>query len=113
QPFSAEGKVLTRAQAMARFVDRTGRAGPATWEGGDFPAGKGEVPVGGVSWYEAAAYAKFAGKSLPTLYHWARAASVIQSRFVVPFSNLEGKEALPVGTLRGVSAGGVSDMAGN
>jgi dienelactone hydrolase len=112
-PVSDDGKTLTWAQAMARFVDRTGRPGPGTWEGGDFPVGKGEVPVGGVSWYEAAAYAKFAGKSLPTLYHWARAASVNQSRFVVPYSNLEGKEALPVGTLRGVSAGGVSDMAGN
>ena len=33
-----------------------------------------EYPVGGVSWYEAAAYAKFAGKSLPTVYHWVRAA---------------------------------------
>ena len=112
-PFRDDGTVLTRAQAMARFVDRTGRPGPSTWEGGEFPAGKGDVPVGGVSWYEAAAYAKFAGKSLPTLYHWARAASVFQSRFVVPYSNLEGKEALPVGTLRGVSNGGISDMAGN
>jgi formylglycine-generating enzyme required for sulfatase activity/dienelactone hydrolase len=105
--------VLTRAQAMALFVDRTGRPGPATWEGGEIPAGKGDLPVGGVSWYEAAAYAKYAKKSLPTLYHWARAASVFQSRFVVPYSNLEGKDALSVGRPRAVSAGGVSDMAGN
>ena len=28
----------------------------------------------GVSWYEAAAYARWAGKSLPTIYHWSRAA---------------------------------------
>ena len=24
----------------------------------------------GVSWYEAAAYADFAGKQLPTIFHW-------------------------------------------
>ena len=29
-----------------------------------------DLPVGGVSWYEAAAYAEFAGKSLPTVYEW-------------------------------------------
>ena len=32
------------------------------------------MPVGGVSWYEAAAYARFAGKSLPTLHEWWGAA---------------------------------------
>ena len=36
--------------------------------------GQADFPVGGVSWYEAAAYAAFAGKSLPTIYHWYRAA---------------------------------------
>ena len=49
--------------AIARFVDATGRPGPATWELGDYPAGRDEFPVTGVSWYEAAAYAKSVGKS--------------------------------------------------
>ena len=35
------------------------------------------------------------------------------SRFVVPYSNLDGTGPLPVGTTRGVSVGGVSDIAGN
>ena len=112
-PFIDGTRTLTFEQAMARFVDRTGRPGPASWEGGSFPTGAGDLPVGGVSWYEAAAYAKFAGKSLPTIYHWARVATVNYSRFVVPNSNLEGPGPLPVGTLRGVSVGGVSDLAGN
>ena len=30
--------------------------------------------MAGVSWYESAAYAVFAGKTLPTVYHWNRAA---------------------------------------
>ena len=112
-PFKDGDRTIPFAEAMARFKDKTGRPGPATWEGGDFPSGQGDYPVGGVSWYEAAAYAKFAGKSLPTIFHWARAATVNFSRFVVPISNLEGKGPLPVGTLRGVTSGGASDMAGN
>ena len=59
--------------AMARFRDRTGRPGPSTWELGTFPQGQADFPVSGVSWYEAAAYAVFAGKSLPTAFQWRRA----------------------------------------
>ncbi len=55
---------------------RTGRPGPSTWEAGDYPEGQDDYPVSGVSWYEAAAYAEFAGKALPTVDHWgARRAS--------------------------------------
>jgi tRNA A-37 threonylcarbamoyl transferase component Bud32/dienelactone hydrolase len=113
QPFKDGDRSLSWDEAMARFSDKTGRPGPATWEGGDFPSGQGDFPAGGVSWYEAAAYAKFAGKALPTIYHWAHAATVGHSRFVVPLSNLDGKGLLAVGTPRGVTLGGVSDMAGN
>ena len=104
EPIRDGRRTLTLADAAARFVDKTGRPGPASWEGGDFPTGQGDLPVGGVSWYEAAAYAKFAGKSLPTIYHWAQAAAVYRARFVVPFSNLEGSGPLPVGILRGDAA---------
>ena len=113
QPFKEGANTLSWDVAIARFVDKTGRPGPSTWEGGDFPSGQGDYPVAGVSWYEAAAYAKFGNKSLPTISHWSRAATVQYSRFVVPFSNFAGKGPLPVGTPRGVTLGGVSDMAGN
>ena len=108
-----DGRPIAFESAIASFVDRTGRPGPATWEAGTFPTGLGDLPVGGVSWYEAAAYAKFAGKSLPTIYHWARAAAAFNSKYVVPFSNLEGNGPMPTGAARGISTGGVSDMAGN
>ena len=108
-----DGRASPFEVAMARFTDRTGRPGPATWEAGTFTAGEGDLPVGGVSWYEAAAFAKFSGKSLPTVYHWARVANVLNSRFVVPMSNMNGNGPLPTGTLRGISFGGVSDLAGN
>lgn len=98
---------------IAKYVDKTGRPGPSTWEAGEFPAGQADVPVGGVSWYEAEAYAAFVHKSLPTIYHWAHAATVSQSRFVIPGSNFESNGAAKGGTFRGVSAYGVFDMAGN
>ena len=60
-PFHEDGRTLSWEQAMARFRDPTGRPGPSTWESGRYPAGKDHHPVSGVSWYEAAAYAVFAG----------------------------------------------------
>jgi TolB-like protein len=59
--------------AVAKFVDATGRPGPATWKAGSYSDGTGDHPVAGVSWFEAAAYARFRGKELPTAYHWSRA----------------------------------------
>jgi dienelactone hydrolase len=113
-PFAAEdGRTLSFEAAMARFVDRTGRPGPSTWEGGTYPTGQADHPVAGVSWYEAAAFAKFEGKSLPTTYHWARGAGAWNSKYIVPHSNLEGSSTLPTGVPRGISISGLSDMAGN
>ena len=74
EPFLKDGRTLTFDAAMAQFRDATGRPGPATWEMGSYVAGQDDYPVAGVSWYEAAAYARWAGKSLPTIYHWSRAA---------------------------------------
>src|SRR5206468_3689667 len=69
-PVVKDGKTLTFDEATALFRDATGRSGPATWTLGNYPAGAEALPVTGVSWYEASAYAAFAGKSLPTVYHW-------------------------------------------
>jgi dienelactone hydrolase len=113
QSFVLDGAPLAWEAAMARFVDRSGRPGPATWEAGDFPAGQADYPVSGVSWYEAAAYAKFAGKSLPTIFHWVRAARTTASAFIVPRSNFDGRGPAPVGTYLGVGPYGTTDMAGN
>jgi predicted Ser/Thr protein kinase len=73
EKFVRDGKEIPWTEAIKSFVDKTGRLGPATWEFGAYPNEQDDYPVSGVSWYEAAAYAEFAGKSLPTIYHWRRA----------------------------------------
>ncbi len=112
-PFSENGHALTFEQAMARFVDRTGRPGPSTWELSDFPKGQADYPVSGVSWYEAAAYAAFEGRDLPSVKHWRRAAGVSGARWIVPASNFADKGPAPVGQYPAIGRFGASDMAGN
>ena len=111
--FKKDGRVLSWEQAMAELRDKTGRLGPATWEMSDYPEGRDDHPVSGISWYEAAAYAEFAGKSLPTIYHWDRAADTMQIDSLIPLSNFSERDTWPVDTSRCVSSYGVHDMAGN
>jgi formylglycine-generating enzyme required for sulfatase activity/dienelactone hydrolase len=111
--FFDRGRELSRNEAMLRFTDQTGQPGPAAWEVGTYPDGEAELPVRGVSWYEAAAYAEWAGKSLPTIYHWSRVAATSASARIVPLANLAGKGPLPVGRTKSVNRFGVSDLAGN
>ena len=111
--FIRDGKKLNREEAMAEFRDGAGRPGPKDWVQGEYPAGQDDYPVTGISWYEAAAYAAFAGKSLPTVYHWNRAAGPTLAAFIVPASNIGGTGVLPVGSKPGMSPWGNYDMAGN
>jgi len=113
QEFRQNGRRLSWEQAMALFRDRTGRPGPATWELSYYPKGQEDFPVSGVSWYEAVAYAEFAGKSLPTIYHWVTAASPWASATIMPASNFGARGPAPVGSFHGASWFGAYDMAGN
>jgi len=112
-PFTDGDRVLAWDEAMARFRDRTDRPGPATWEVGNFPEGRGEYPVSGISWFEAMAYAAFAGKSLPTIYHWDRVALTWASSEIVPFSNLAGTAVQPAGGTGARNRYGAYDLGGN
>ncbi len=107
------GKPVSFAEAVASFTDKTGRTGPATWEGGAPVGGTEDFPVGGVSWYEARAFARFAGKALPTVIEWNAAAMPEAARWVVPQGRYESTGPVKGGASRGVSARGVYDMAGN
>lgn len=95
------------------FVDATGRPGPAAWELGAYPEGDDDLPVGGVSWYEASAYAAWAGKSLPTIFHWKHAAQQRIFSEILRYSNFESDGPAPVGVYDGLGPHGTYDMAGN
>ncbi len=118
--FIKNGKTLTWEEAIAEFTDRTGRPGPSTWEAGDYPDGHDNYPVSGVSWYEAAAYAGFAGKELPTGDHWDSGVGLYWNSIyqdlgprIFPLSNFNGKNTEPVGKNPGLTVFGLYDMAGN
>ena len=87
EKFIRDGKELSWEQAMDLFRDSTGRPGPSTWAAGHYPAGQADYPVGGVSWYEASAYAEFAGKSLPVIAQWFLAAPSAVAKYIMPLSN--------------------------
>ena len=109
--------------AVETFVDRTGLPGPRTWTGGTFSGDRARHPVAGVTWYEAAAYAKWLGKQLPTLAQWWRAALGDVDRpypWGSDFATLDERAnfsmmaTTPVDRLAaGMSPYGAYDMAGN
>ena len=113
EPFTKDGKTLRWEDAMSRFHDATSRPGPATWQLGTYPDGTADLPVGGVSWYEAAAYCESVQKSLPTAYHWYQAAGAGLFSTILQLSNFSGHGPQPVGKNAGLSQYGALDMAGN
>ena len=128
-PFVDRGRALTFEEAMGRFRDKTGLSAPRSWSAGVPPAGYENHPVTDVTWYEAAAFAEWKGKKLPTLYQWekaafyplsSRAANVLPWGFLSPGveaterANFQGKGTMAVDTMPfGASRWGALHMAGN
>ncbi|VAX11277.1 hypothetical protein MNBD_GAMMA26-869 [hydrothermal vent metagenome] len=64
---------VTNAQ-YKEFIDATGHLPPRHWTGGSYAGGRGNNAVIKISWFDASAYAIWAGKRLPTEEEWEKAA---------------------------------------
>ncbi|MGI5341293.1 formylglycine-generating enzyme family protein [Streptomyces sp. CA-181903] len=109
----------------ARFVEATGYRRPKHWNADKgYPEPQFDHPVVWVTWHDAAAYAEWAGKSLPTSEQWEKAARGTEGR-AYPWGdnataakcNVRDSNILrttPVSRYRsGASPFGVYDLCGN
>ena len=130
------GKYPVTVGEYRRFVEGDGYQDKQFWEAGGFGEDKTpdewddqlqhlNRPVVGVSWYEASAYAAWAGCRLPTEAEWERAARGTDGRkypwgdaqidpSLANYDKSKVDCATPVGIYpRGATPEGLQDMAGN
>lgn len=122
-PFYIDKTEVTNA-AYQKFVEATGKRVPTHWINGRIPRGQESYPVINVSWNEALAYARWAGKRLPTEPEWEFAARGKDQR-IYPWGNYwnpnfanvgkgETGKIVQVGRFEaGKSPFGILDMSGN
>ncbi|MDX2032385.1 MAG: SUMF1/EgtB/PvdO family nonheme iron enzyme [Blastocatellia bacterium] len=125
KPFFIDRTEVTNEEYQ-KYIDATGSPAPPAWNDNRFPENAEKLPVTGISWEEATAYAEWAGKRLPTEEEWEFAARGADGRFypwgenwmpdTANVKNTEGetRELMPVGQfVLGASPFGVVDMSGN
>jgi formylglycine-generating enzyme required for sulfatase activity len=119
-PFFIDQTEVTN-QAYFEFVKATDHEAPFGWVNGKYPDGQDNFPVTGVTWYDAAEFAAWKGKRLPTEVEWEFAARGTDGR-TYPWGNHVDQSISNIGkSLNGVrevgqggrSPFGLYDMAGN
>ena len=110
------------------FTQATDHKPPRSWHGPKYPDGWERLPVTEVTFFDATAYAEWAGKRLPSEQEWEKAARG-SNDFRYPWGNTfdfakanlsrtaipkKGQGLQPVGSFpQGVSPYGAEDMIGN
>jgi formylglycine-generating enzyme required for sulfatase activity len=125
KPFFLDLTEVTKEQYQ-KFIDATRTPAPPSWQGNQSPENDNKLPVTDVTWEDAMAYAKWAGKRLPTEEEWEFAARGPEGRLYpwgddwieesanVAASEGEKRQIAPVGQFpKGASPFGILDLAGN
>ena len=115
-PITIDGLEYNYEESILYFVDKHGQYGPSEWSYGQFVDNGENLPVTGISWFEARAYARYKGYKLPNLFQWACAAGLAGFVSELPDisnSNLKSNNLWNVDDPRGVNQFGINNIAGN
>ncbi len=115
-PIVIGGKSYDFKSTVKLFVGKYGKPGPANWSYGKYPSGLDNMPVTGVSWFEAKAYARYKKLDIPNVFQWLYASGIGFTSWYNPDvlnkSNFNSNQLREVDDIRG-NANKINNIAGN